>query len=316
MALGPGTSELTATMVDPPRMAARWQTVVAQFERRAARFAQHDFIVREIERRLLDRLEVIRLDPAVIVDVGCGQCASRAALSVRYPRALWLGCDASPAMLRMGEEPAAGWSRLASLWRGPRVSAARRVVALADALPLGDDSTQLLWSNLMLHWHPLPHSVFPEWLRVLSTGGLLMFSCFGPDTLREVREAFAEAGVAARPMPFVDMHDFGDMMAAAGFATPVMDVEKIVLTYASPAALLAEVRALGGNPRDDRSKIWFSGARARAVLDALAKKRDADGRVALTFEIAYGHAWKAERRRPGVSAVSLDQLRDQLRRRG
>jgi malonyl-CoA O-methyltransferase len=144
---------------------------------------------------------------------------------------------------------------------------------------------------------------------------VLLFSCFGPDTLKELRQAFAAAGIAARPMPFVDMHDFGDMMVAAGCATPVMDAETIRLTYAEPAALLREASALGGNPRDDRAHGLVCGRRARALLAVLDKMRDAQGRVTLSFEIAYGHAWKPQPRARGQSTVSIDELRAQLRRR-
>jgi len=310
MSLGPGTSELTPTIVDPPRIPARIDTVRRQFDRRAARFDRHDVIVREVGRRLIERLQVIRLDPRRIVDVGCGAGREREALLERYPRADWLGVDLSPAMLARAA-PASVLSRLLP-WRG---SPARRVCAEASALPLADGCADLLFSNLMLHWHPRPHTVFPEWLRVLRVGGLLLFSCFGPDTLTELRRACATAGVAARPMAFVDMHDFGDMMVAAGFATPVMDVETIRLTYPSPQALLREVAGLGGNPRDDRAPGLVSGRRARALLAALRERGDADGRIALSFEVAYGHAWKPQPRAAGQSTVPLDELRAQLRRR-
>jgi malonyl-CoA O-methyltransferase len=310
MPLGPGTSELTPTLVDPPRMPARVDTVRRQFERRAARFQRHDAIVREVGRRLVERLDVMRIEPRLIADVGCGAGGSREALLARCGGARWVGVDISGAMLA-GAVPASGLSRLLP-WRGPRAHA---VCAEAAALPLADGSVDLLFSNLMLHWHPQPHTVFPEWMRVLRVDGLLLFSCFGPDTLAELRRACAAAGLDARPMPFIDMHDFGDMMVAAGFAGPVMDAETIRLTYPSPQALLREVAALGGNPRDDRGPGLVGGRRARALLAALGDQRDAQGRVSLTFEIAYGHAWKPVPRVRGQASVPLDDLRAQLRRR-
>lgn len=304
MTLGPGTSEITPTLVDPPRLPARIDTVRRQFNRRAARVMAHDFLLREIGQRLLARLAFMKLRPERIVDVGCGAGASRAALAERYPEAQWLGLDLSETMLAAGRP--AGLRAALGRWAG---RAPLLAVAEAGALPLAADSADLLVSNLMLHWHPTPHTVFPEWQRVLRRDGLLLFSVFGPDTLKELRAAMLAVESRCVPMSFVDMHDFGDMMVAAGFATPVMDVETVRLTYASPAELLAEVRGLGANPRDDRLGHLISGRRARALLAALEAQRGADGRIALSFEVAYGHAWKPAPRVAGLSTVSLAQLR-------
>jgi malonyl-CoA O-methyltransferase len=215
--------------------------------------------------------------------------------------------------------------RLLGAFAGPaRTRAADRVCADAANLPLRDASIDLVFSNLMLHWHPQPHRVFPEFRRVLADGGLLMFSCFGPDTLAELRSAFRETNVPAAPLPFVDMHDFGDMLVASGFATPVMDAERLTLTFSSARALLREVSMLGGNPRSDRPRGLPSGERARALLRRLDDRRDADGRIGLTFEVAYGHAWKpaaaidgrsGRRGADGVASVPLEQVRDALGRR-
>ncbi len=311
MSLGPGTSELTPTIVDPPRIAARTATVRAQFERRALRFAAHDFLLREVSRRLLERLDIIRLTPQRILDVGCGTGSAREPLLARFAHARWIGVDIATAMLACAARVSQPLlAQLQSLWRPPR---AALVQADAATLPFAPDTIDLVFSNLMLHWHPQPHTVFPEWLRVLRVDGLLIFSCFGPDTLKELRTAYRGAGIEMRPMPFVDMHDFGDMMVAAGLATPVMDVETIRLTYPSPQALLREVAALGGNPRDDRAQALVSGPRARALLDCLDAGRDAQGRIGLSFEIAYGHAWKPPPRARGETSISLEQLRTRLR---
>ena len=121
----------------------------------------------------------------------------------------------------------------------------------------------------MLHWHPAPHAVFPEWKRLLRVDGLLLFSCFGPDTLKELRAAARAVLPHAVPMPFVDMHDFGDMLVGSGFATPVMDVETLTLTYGGARQLLDEVRALGSNVQLDRWPALTAGRRARALLRAL-----------------------------------------------
>lgn len=307
MALGPGSSDITPTLVNPPAMPATTETVRRQFDARAARLAGHDFLLGEIRSRLLERLGLMKLAPRRVLDVGCGAGASREAIAQRYAQADWLGVDLSTAMLVQGRPQglAATWSRW--LGRAPQL-----VCAEASALPLASGSVDLLLSNLMLHWHPRPHTVFPEWSRVLASDGLLLFSVFGPDTGKELRAAWRAAGLAGTPMSFVDMHDFGDMMVAAGLATPVMDVETIRLTYASPQDLIAEVRALGGNPRKDRLAHLPSGRAARALHGELESMRDAQGRIALSFEVAYGHAWKPAPRavnKPGEATVSLDRLR-------
>ncbi len=313
MALGPGTSELTPTIVTPPRLPARSATVRKQFDRRAAAFAQHDFLVREIGRRMQERLEVIRLAPRRILDIGCGVGGERTALLQRYAGAEWIGIDHSLAMLRQGAlDDRSALTRLTGLWRRPR---AHWIAADAGALPVADGCIDLAFSNLMLHWHPAPHTLFPEWKRVLSTNGLLMFSCFGPDTIKELREVFTRAVPHATPMPYIDMHDFGDMLVAAGFATPVMDAERIRLTYASPRQLLREVAALGGNPRADRATALVSTRQARELLAGLAARRGDDGRIELTFEIAYGHAWKPTATERGLTRIPVDTLRARLRSR-
>lgn len=292
-----------------PRVPMHWQTVRRQFDRRAMRFASHDAIVREVGRRLVERLEYMRIAPRRMLDVGCGAGASRALLEARYPKAQWVGSDLSLSMLRAAAPARRGLAGWMNRLRGDRGA---YVCAEAAGLPFADSAFELVLSNLMLHWHPAPHDALLDWKRVLAVDGLLLFSCFGPDTLKELRDACAEAMPHAVPMPFIDMHDFGDMLVAAGLATPVMDVETIRLTYASPEALLAEARALGGNPRGDRRDGLAGGG--RALREALARRRGADGRIPLTFEIAYGHAWKPAPRSANQSVVSLDGLRATLPR--
>ena len=159
-------------------------------------------------------------------------------------------------------------------------------------LPLAPGAVDLVWSNLALHWHPQPDRVFAEWRRILRVDGLLMFSCFGPDTFKELRNAFAAIDDGAHVLPFVDMHDFGDMLVNAGFSTPVMDMETITVTYDTVEKLLADVRAWGGNPLATRGRGLLgrtAGARIKAALEAM---RRPDGKLPLTFEIIYGHAFR------------------------
>jgi malonyl-CoA O-methyltransferase len=159
-----------------------------------------------------------------------------------------------------------------------------------------------------LHWHPQPDRVFAEWRRVLRVDGLLMFSCFGPDTFKELRAAFAAVDDAPHALPFVDMHDFGDMLVNLGYSTPVMDMETITVTYSSAEKLIADVRAWGGNPLASRRRGLLGVAGRARFLHALESGRRPDGKLALTFEIIYGHAFRAVARKTasGEAIIRLD----------
>ncbi len=303
MSHSPPTSGRVPERIDPPRLPVRVETVRRQFDRRVQRFRANDALVREVGRRLIERLDYVKLAPRRIADIGCGAGGARDALLARYPDAAWIGIDVSVPMLR------AAAPRAGLLTRLLRTQRAWRACADAGALPFADATIDLAFSNLMLHWHPAPRTVLAECKRVLRDDGLLLFSCFGPDTAKQLRAACMQALPEARPLPFLDMHDYGDMLAAAGFAAPVMDAEVLTLTYASPLALLREVSALGGNPRDDRCTTFIPTRRAHALIDALAAQRDAHGRIALTFEVAYGHARKPLPRVAAATSIPLEHLR-------
>jgi len=174
----------------------------------------------------------------------------------------------------------------------------RVVQADFSALPFASDAFGLVWSNLALHWHPWPERVFAQWQRVLQPNGLLMFSTLGPDTLKELRRAYAQAETAcdaaprAHIMDFADMHDLGDMLLASGFGAPVMDQETLTITYRSPTSLLADVRRWGAYPFVCDDDARSARRLHHALLQALQAQRRDDGTFALTFEIVYGHAWK------------------------
>lgn len=267
-----------------------------------ARIAESDFLRREIAGRMFERLDLVKLDPRRVLDAGCGAGADLAAMQERFSDAEVLGVDASMALLAIARErqlaAQSSMNRLLTKWLPARIrpglSANTSVICANFAqLPLAANTVDLIWSNLALHWHPQPDRVFSEWRRLLNVDGLLMFSCFGPDTFRELRAAFSEAGgPVASTLPFVDMHDFGDQLVEAGFSTPVMDMERITVTYDSAAALLADVRALGGNPLDTRRRGLIGRAAWQRMLDAVEAQRRPDGKLGLSFELIYGHAFR------------------------
>ncbi len=282
--------------------------VIRQFDRLARRASAEPFLTAEVAKRMAERLDYIRLAPRHILDAGCGAGHAAALLAQRYKNARILGIDTSAGQLDQARRhwPEQG---VKALWRkatgGPQVT-----WRLADALTVTlDEPIDLLWTNCMLHWIPQPHAAIAHWASLLAPGGLLMLSCFGPDTFKEVRAAAAQAGLEHAVLPFVDMHDFGDMMVASRLTTPVMDAEVLTLTYAGAQALVDDLRLLGGNPHRQRGASLTGKARWRRFLDALQAQATTDGRIALTAEVIYGHAWKPlQDPQRGSMHVSIEDL--------
>lgn len=283
-----------------PRL--RRDRVRRTFDRVAPQFAAHDFLYREMSRRMAERLDMVRLKPARILDAGCGLGADRLGLHQRYPEAEWLGLDLSEAMLRQGrtmdqvaDHEAQGFLR--RWWSATRTPKNTRMVASLDAIPLATHSVDLVWSNAALHWLDNLPETFKECHRVLGIGGLLMFSLFGPDTLKELRQTLSavEAQAVARMQAFTDMHDIGDMLVHAGFSDPVMDMETLTLTYADPWQALHELQRAGSVAAQIVASAAPRGLTGRNFWGRVFEHwpRDADGRYPLTFELVQGHAWKA-----------------------
>lgn len=301
------------------------QSVLRQFDRRAPRFEAADYLLREVEQRMLERLDLIRLTPAGVLDVGCGLGKGLRQLLNRYPETFGVGVDLSPAMVararpsppslggRLREFGARFGARFGASWVPRRGSAdtaslvARTSLAAADAhqLPFVDASFDLVWSNLAYHWFDDPLSAIGEWHRVIRPGGLLMFSALGVDTLGELRQA----GHPVLELP--DMHDIGDALSAAGFAEPVMDAERLTVTWQDLRRMVEEVRILGGDAARSRQRGLVAPARYVAGLDRLERQLRSSGEagapLSMTFEVVYGHAWcPSPKRLPrGLSPVTF-----------
>ncbi|MDR2207739.1 MAG: methyltransferase domain-containing protein [Azoarcus sp.] len=250
-----------------------------------------DFLAREIARRMDERLDLIRIAPRRILDLGCGAGHDLARLGERYPDAVRIGLDlAEPHLARAHARLAPTSSPLRRLF-GKRVPPLGLAAANATQLPLADGSVSLIWANLMLPFIDEPLPVFREMCRVVETGGLVMFSSFGPDTLQELREILPTHR-GERVHRFIDMHDLGDALIAAGFSDPVMDMEMTTLTYDSLDKLFADLRANAANnaaltrPRNLCGRTAWEQSRAR--YEQLRR----NGSLPVTAEIIQGHAWK------------------------
>jgi malonyl-CoA O-methyltransferase len=270
------------------------------FARAAATYDAGAALQREIGTRMAERLDYVKLSPTAILDAGCGTGEAIGDLNVRYPAARVVAFDiALPMVTAARSRVRAGRGAFRRLLRPFASRGAIEpafVCADINRLPFVGVAYDLVWSNLALQWvNDLPRA-FAEFRRVLKVGGLLSFTTFGPDTLRELRNAFAGIDGRTHTNRFVDMHDIGDMLVHAGFADPVMDMEYVTLTYDSPKALLAELKAIGATNRTRGRPTGLMGrarfARVLARLEALRR----DGRIPATFEVVYGHAWKGESR--------------------
>ena len=283
-----------------PAAAARWAGVPLRAS---------PWLHEEIATRMLERLDFIRLQPEAWAhwEPLRGGVQAHRALLQHYPKApVWLVAARAEEAQAVQTRTRSPWWQLAR-WTGP---------AVQQGMPPAG-GVQMLWANMLLHHDPDPQALIADWHRALAVDGFLMFSCFGPDTLRELRRVYAQKGWPEPTHEFTDMHDWGDMLVHAGFAEPVMDMERITLSYETPERLLAELRELGRNLHVQR----FAGLRGRRwraellqALQALARP-DEQGRLCLTFEVVYGHALKPVPRHKvqSESQIGLQDMRQMLR---
>ncbi len=280
------------------------------FEQAAATYDEAAVLQREVGRRLDERLEYIRIRPRTILDLGCGTGFTGALLRRRYRGAWLLSLDLAPAMLQRARRDLPLWRRL-----GRRDGF---VCADAEHLPCRPESFDLVVSNLTLQWLNEPEATFAGLRQVLRPGGLFLFTTFGPDTLLELRRSWAAVDQDVHVHAFLDMHDIGDALMRAGFADPVLDVERFTLTYRELRQLMADLKCLGArNTAAGRPRGLTTPARLRRVARAYEAYRR-DGLLPATYEVVYGHCWipkatsparKGPRRPPQIASVPLERLR-------
>ncbi len=267
------------------------------FGRAAVTYDEGAVLQRTVSDQLLDRFQWLRIKPQTILDIGTGTGYALPRLRRRFRQSHVMGCDIAPAMLKEAR-------RQRGLWRPSTLFAAD-----GERLPLGSQSIDCLYSNLSLQWMDLERA-FTEFLRVLRPGGVLTFSTFGPDTLQELRAAWAEVDDRPHVHSFVDMHDIGDALVHVGFADPVLDIERFTLTYPTAHAALRDLKQIGArNAFKDRFRGLTGKGRYQSFVKAYERYRR-DGRLPVTYEVVYGQAWYPGHppSARGEVGVSLSQL--------
>ncbi len=274
------------------------------FDRAAAGYDDVALLQQTIAQRLLERLDLIKLQPQRILDVGAGTGQLTLQLTRRYKNCEVIALDLAPAMLKLARQ------RLGMLdkWFGKQ----RFICGDADQLPLADNSVDMIISNLAIQWCSDLDQTFAEFQRVLKPNGLLLFTTFGPDTLKELRQAWRTVDDAIHVNSFIDMHDIGDAMMRAKFSDPVMDTERLTLTYKDGMAVMRDLKAMGAhNVSAGRSHALTGKQKLKQMLNAYDKFKDDNGLLPATYEVIYGHAWGTApipRRHQGEVHIPISQI--------
>jgi malonyl-CoA O-methyltransferase len=297
------------TDIDTPTEHTRSDIQAAAWKRYRVRYALSEpFIWQEAQRRLHERLDVLNVSPKQILDAAPRAGTGTLALATRYPLALLVGHCASRFSLMMLKGKYTGnlFQRLYRAYRGKPQAR----IAWLPVVPAAQ--YDLIVCNLALTWVANPAEQLRFWSQQLAPGGVLLFSALGPDTGRQIRQAAVEAGWTTPIAPdFVDMHDYGDMMVQAGLSTPVMDVERVQLTYPTAQRLRLDTAGLMGNLHPLR----LAGLAGRARFKRLEAALDAQQPIPFSLELVFGHAWKPLQTKPSkreTNTVSLDSVKATL----
>lgn len=274
------------------------------FDRAADSYDDYAVLQVEVAERLLERLDVVRMRPRTIIDVGCGTGYCTRALERRYKGARVIGVDLAPKMAQTAARRRGFFSR------------SRFLCGDAEQLPLANGMADMIISNLAFQWCD-PMRVFAEMRRLLAPGGVLLFTSFGPDTLHELRAAWRATDGGTHVHHFVDMHDLGDALVHTGFAEPVMDASMIRMDYGDVSGMLRDLKGIGANNVDDGRRRGLLGKEAftrfRQAYEAMA----IDGKIPASYEVVFGTAWAPTTARPadGVAGVPLEAIGGRRRRR-
>ncbi|MEE9494551.1 MAG: malonyl-ACP O-methyltransferase BioC [Gammaproteobacteria bacterium] len=249
------------------------------FSRAAAAYEQVAVLQREVETRSLERLDLVRLQPQCILDLGCGPGHGSHGLLAKYRQASVIAFDLAEPMLKLARK------------RGRWLRRPQAVCGDAQQLPFASNSMDLVFSSLMLQWCRDFDATLSELLRVLRPGGLLLFTTFGPDTLKELRSSWASIDDYTHVNAFLDMHDIGDALMRNGFAEPVMDVERLTMTYDDVFTLMRELKQIGAHNVTAGRRQGLTGKQRLQQLQKAYEAFRVDGLLPASYEIVNGHAW-------------------------
>ncbi len=271
------------------------------FERAAAHYDAAAILQQEISKRLLERLDYIKLQPARVLDVGAGTGISLTGLRQQYPVAQIYALDIARAMLLEARKKQGWLQRM----RRP----IQFITADAEKLPLADASVDLLFSNLTLQWCLDLEQTFGEFRRVLKPGGLLMFTTFGPDTLKELRSCWSQVDGYTHVNNFIDMHVVGDALVRSRFAEPVMDMELVTMTYSDVPSIMRDLKTIGAhNVTRGRARSLTGKGKMQQLVASYEQLRN-NGVLPVSYEVVYGHAWISEDVSRSSIPVSFEQLK-------
>lgn len=312
------------------------QHIQQHFNHAAPSYDDAAILQKTVAERIDERLELTTVEPKTILDLGAGTGLLTEKVIRRYPNAQLFAVDLSPSMLKVATSrfTAPRWptlnTKLNQFLQNCKLTKALATKSAATAinadvyqLPFADNSVDLIVSNLMLQWCDDLDSVFAEFRRVLRSEGLLMFTTFGPDTLKELRQAWQKVDANYEHVNnFIDMHDIGDALIRNGFGQPVMDMEIFTLTYDKPMGVLKDLKAIGAtNANKQRNNGLMGKQRFASMLNAYEELRKPnDNKIPATYEVVHGHAWATQevikgpnRDKSGHIEISLDEFSKQLK---
>jgi malonyl-CoA O-methyltransferase len=252
-----------------------------RFERAAQSFDGADFVHAAMRSGLLSRIEPLLVEAKVVLDLGAATGAANRLLGKRFRGAQIIALDLAHNMLIKARK------------KGSWLSKTAYVQADAGYLPFADQSIDVVFSNLLLPWLADPAPMFSEVARILRKDGVFAFATLGPDSLQEIRRAWAEINDHAHVVHFPDMHNLGDSLVNAGLRDPVLDVDRLTVSYKNSDSLFADLTAVGArNALQARTHTLTGKGQYTKMLTAL-ERGAVDGSIHLDLELVYGHCWGA-----------------------